>query len=477
MNIISERHTSVADQEWFAAVSGDFNPMHMDALAARRTLAGFPVVHGIHTLLWALDSTFRYLPQVRNLAAMRVTFEKMVYVGDRVRAVLMQHDEKRLRLEVVVGEITVMAIDLQMGKTETDDAEVFDGPMHQPPAPAELTFDQMTTSHGWVPLPGRRAEIGEMFPAVTALLGIARVAGLAASSFLVGMVCPGLHSIYRGLNLAIAASEADVWRGLHFRVKYKDPDYRLLRLSVSGAGWVGTIDTNARPRPTAQADMTIIGRKVRPDEFAGGCALVIGGSRGLGELVTKLLGAGGAQVICTYAVGQNDAQRVQAEIAEYGGRCNIMRYDVRARAETQLAALALAPTHLYYMATPPIFRRALGAFSPERLQEFLAFYVTGFSDLCSALRPRSGLDLAIFYPSSSAVADRPANMTEYTMAKVAGEILCADMLRFGKWRRLLVRRLPRLATDQTATLFDDDLSDDPLEILLPLVRELQTHRG
>jgi hypothetical protein len=129
------------------------------------------------------------------------------------------------------------------------------------------------------------------------------------------------------------------------------------------------------------------------------------------------------------------------------------------------------------MATPPIFRRALGAFSPERLQEFLAFYVTGFSDLCSALRPRSGLDLAIFYPSSSAVADRPANMTEYTMAKVAGEILCADMLRFGKWRRLLVRRLPRLATDQTATLFDDDLSDDPLEILLPLVRELQTHRG
>ena len=53
---VAKRVVSQELQERFAALSGDRNPMHMDAVAARRTQAGLPVVHGIHTLLWALDS-------------------------------------------------------------------------------------------------------------------------------------------------------------------------------------------------------------------------------------------------------------------------------------------------------------------------------------------------------------------------------------------------------------------------------------
>ncbi len=43
------------DQIAFAELSGDYNPLHMDAVASRRMLFGSQVVHGIHTLLWALD--------------------------------------------------------------------------------------------------------------------------------------------------------------------------------------------------------------------------------------------------------------------------------------------------------------------------------------------------------------------------------------------------------------------------------------
>jgi acyl dehydratase len=56
--MIGAREFTYHDQEWFAAVSGDRNPMHVDAVEARRTIAHFPVVHGIHTLLWALDTLF-----------------------------------------------------------------------------------------------------------------------------------------------------------------------------------------------------------------------------------------------------------------------------------------------------------------------------------------------------------------------------------------------------------------------------------
>jgi NAD(P)-dependent dehydrogenase (short-subunit alcohol dehydrogenase family) len=40
-----------------------------------------------------------------------------------------------------------------------------------------------------------------------------------------------------------------------------------------------------------------------PDEFAGATALIIGGSRGLGELTAKLLAKGGARILITYATG------------------------------------------------------------------------------------------------------------------------------------------------------------------------------
>ncbi|MEI7712393.1 MAG: DUF1800 family protein [Rhodospirillales bacterium] len=130
------------------------------------------------------------------------------------------------------------------------------------------------------------------------------------------------------------------------------------------------------------------------------------------------------------------------------------------------------PDQLYYMATPKIFRRQEAVFSAANFQEFLTFYVTGFADLCNELRARSSSEMSVFYPSSVSIDDRPANMTEYTMAKAAGEVLCADMTSFGRWQRLLVRRLPRLPTDQTATLFDAD-DADPVETMLPIVREMR----
>jgi len=104
INVIAERDFVIADQEHFAAISGDRNPMHMDALAAWRTMAEFPVVHGIHTLLWSLDSLFRYLPHPGSVASIKVSFQKMIYVGDHVQAVLVQRNEQKLRVEVVVEE-------------------------------------------------------------------------------------------------------------------------------------------------------------------------------------------------------------------------------------------------------------------------------------------------------------------------------------------------------------------------------------
>jgi hypothetical protein len=64
-------------------------------------------------------------------------------------------------------------------------------------------------------------------------------------------------------------------------------------------------------------------------------------------------------------------------------------------------------------------------------------------------------------------------MTEYAMAKAAGEILCADINKSLAPTHVTVKRLPRLPTDQTAT-FTAIEAADPVETMIPVIREVQS---
>jgi acyl dehydratase/NAD(P)-dependent dehydrogenase (short-subunit alcohol dehydrogenase family) len=465
---IASKVFSPDDQEAFARLSGDYNPMHMDPLAARRTQAGVPVVHGIHLLAWFLDAAAG-LAGRDFVGTLKVRFEKFVAVGEPVRAVVTQLDAAALRGEVCVGSLAMVRIALQFTPPAAAPPPQNFPPL-EVPAPLDLALEDMAGRTGTLAPAVAPAVLQAAFPAAARALGPTRLSALMGLTYLVGMVCPGLHSIFGGLALtACDTTEGDAH--LAFEVRVTDPRFRMVKMNVWGGGWTGTVDSFVRHKPVAQASVAALRGVVRPDEFAGRRALIVGGSRGLGELTAKLIAAGGGQVRVTYASGKADADRVAGDIAEAGGRCEVLRYDVSAAAAAQLTALETAPTSLYYMATPAIFRRKSGLFDRARFDEFMTFYVTAFWELCAALRDREP-GLAVFYPSSVAVESRPADMTEYAMAKAAGEVLCADAARFLAPMRVVMSRLPRLPTDQTATLLEVDTAD-PLETMLPLIRAVE----
>ena len=68
-------------QQVFAHLSGDFNPMHVDAVAARRLISGRPVVHGIHLVLWGLDTWLSQCELPVTLLSLHAVFSKPVDVG------------------------------------------------------------------------------------------------------------------------------------------------------------------------------------------------------------------------------------------------------------------------------------------------------------------------------------------------------------------------------------------------------------
>ena len=467
------RTVDAALQERFAAFSGDRNPMHMDAIAARRTQAGQPVVHGVHTLLWALEELAHAGQFAGSIARVKAKFLKWIYLGDvAILHLLHSEPDEPLRLEVAVQGLIVLTVEVLFGARQPQTQSSW---MPSPEAPRmtalDLTLIDLPNSSGeaYVAPP---AHATELFPHFTTLLSAVTVAEIAACSYIIGMEAPGLHSMFSKLDLVLLDPTASAPRAaLHYAVTYVDERFRKLRIAMEGHAVQGVLEAFVRVPPVRQASMELIAKYVQRKEFSGMHALVIGGSRGLGELTAKLIAAGGGTVTLTYALGRTEAEAVVDEIRAGGGQAALIAYDARQPPADQLRALQSAPTHLFYFATGTIFRPRLGVLSAPMLAEFLQFYVQGFYDLCLALTA-SGRQLSAFYPSTVFLDERPAGMAEYAMAKAAGEQLCADMNLYLPNVRILVHRLPKLPTDQTAGVLPER-ETDALEALLPVLRTMQ----
>jgi len=473
----AQRTFDLNDQRLFARVTGDCNPIHVDEVAARRTMAGAPVVHGIHTLLWLLDSIGSQAPDLENIATLRVHFGKMLYLGELAQTTLVKRDSRQLRAKVSVGAADIMQLIIGTGAVQSRPARIDEGvavaEVLNPVVPAEIALEEMKLQRGRLAFATDVNEIARLFPNAARLIGPRRVAALGCSTRLVGMVVPGLHSIFGGLEVSFV--EDDPARNeIEYEVSAVEEVLKFVRTAISGGGLLGHVEAFNRPTPTPQPRIERIKPMLAQKEFEGSVVLIVGGSRGLGELVAKIIAAGGGKVILTYVTGKSDAERVAQEIAGEGGECEILSYDVSGDPDGQLWSLSTAPSHIYYFATPSIFRRRSAAYSPGLFGQFNAYYVTGFYNLVEfALRTWRSIDkISVFYPSSSALDERPENMTEYAMSKAAGEILCADLDRHIRNLRVVTTRLPRILTDQTASISEVE-SADALDTMLPLVREFQ----
>lgn len=474
MKLLAQRKFSYADQKRFASASGDHNPMHVDALQARRTQAGALVVHGIHLLLWALDSLAAAQPNLPPLRSFRARFNKFVFLDEHADVILIKQGPSGAQLNISVDNAPRSKVTIDFG-ISVQDCSGWPGASLEPipflPAPMNVDFEQISDRTGRLSFVMTPEDAAAMFPSATKWLGVRRIAALAASTYLVGMVYPGLYSIYTELSIEVCA-ESGTQEFLAFRVTEADPRFRTVEQDIAGGGLTGTVKSIARTAPVQQATMDSLTGAVGSADFAGSVALIVGGSRGLGELAAKLIATGGGRVLVTWQTGRDDAERVAQEIRSAGRACEALAYDARKPAAEQLALLTDAPTHAYYFATPSIFRFQSEVFSSERLKEFMDIYVDGFWQLSQALRIRQPR-LSIFYPSSVAVTERPRGMTEYAMAKAAGEVLCADMNVSLAPMRVIVRRLPRLPTDQTASITAVEAAS-PLETLLPIIRDVQS---
>jgi NAD(P)-dependent dehydrogenase (short-subunit alcohol dehydrogenase family) len=464
----ASRIFTLNDQTAFARLSSDWNPVHLDRAFARRTQVGAPVVHGIHNLAWAANAVLHSYPlKVSNI---RARFLQPLYLDELAAVRIRNRTDKRIEFEIVAANTVVALVRLssEPGKLPADSAQMISSAATSPSQPADLPFEQLIDQAGTVAVSD--ADVRPWFPALTNAIGLPAVKALLATSQIVGMACPGLHSLFAGLDLS-REPDAEQQSVLVYAVRKADQRFRSLQIDVLGSGITGRLNAFARLPPPSQPAMIEIAPRITGRPFAGQKSLIIGGSRGLGEVTAKIIAAGGGYPVITYRDSKHEAERISTDILGAGGQCEILPYDALLPAAGQLQNLGVLDC-CYYFATPKIFQRKSGLYEPEKLRTFLSVYADAFYDLCTALTPGGSGKTAMFYPSTVAIDEGASTTAEYAMAKAAGEVLAKYANEFMSNVHVISCRLPRILTDQTVTVGVAS-ADNVLDVMLPIVYEVQ----
>jgi NAD(P)-dependent dehydrogenase (short-subunit alcohol dehydrogenase family) len=469
MNKTNLRKFTLQDQQDFATLSGDFNPVHVDPLLARRTLFGKAVVHGVNLLMWGIES-FLVAEKSKSIRInnIRADFWKSIGLDDDVECTWERTPTGKIVLQISSDGVLHAKCSLTITSCDSKySSDNQDNLLFKFQNCIELKPSEISGRKGNLRLILDNKLLQNLFPKITTCIPMWQTAAILGTTRLIGMECPGLHSLFSRLKLTFGTESVS---DCQWHVESFDEATKMATLVMtSGNSISGELIAFHRGSPIKQISFIDAQKRVSPTEFSKERVLVIGGSRGLGEVTAKLFAAGGADVMLTYAHGKDDAEKIVHEISEQGGNARSIQFDVTSSEPTALKIIEKPPTILCYFATPFIFSATQNKFSEQLFNQFCKFYVSGFYDIAQYL-----IDCGttkFFYPSSTAINELPSNMGEYASAKIAGELLCQWIEK--SYPNITVRffRFPRMETDQTQTLTSIE-NASPVKICLEQIRQL-----
>lgn len=442
---------SYKDQHEFAKFSGDYNPLHLDRVASRRFMHGQIVVHGIHLLFWSLDALFETFTEKASIIELDVKFISPVYLEHEIKVEIIPEQDSCYKVNLIDDYKILVKIFIKLGPIQKADPLAI-----QDNLPAKLTPELMEDKDfignvvGQTPLILSRVYLKNYFPYLHKSSVISELSIILATTRLVGMKCPGENSIYSGLSLTTSETY-NYGNELMYELNHFDERFGLIDLNINASNIQGRIKAFLRPKPQKQPTFKEIKEKYGSNNLEGRHALIIGGSRGIGEITAKYFAANGAKVSITYNSGIKDADRIAQEINDKSP-CFASCYQFNISDPKNISKLfenSQMPDILFYFATPRIGKSEKKQFNPHKFHLFNSFYIDGFINVFEQLNQHIKY---IFYPSTIFIDTKPNGMWEYISSKMAGELICNYIEKEYQEVSIFKPRIPKVVTDQTIGL-------------------------
>lgn len=459
--LISKRSFSLEDQRNFADFSGDFNPIHLSEKYARKTPPGKPIVHGINAFLWALDvyceSKKKFYEKVN------IKFLQPIHLNEEVFCYFYPNEKK---IEVSNNNIIFLTATFDGAKYAYKRIDY-----NKTPEKIEVNeydindIDAMLHSNELFDFPytAKSGLIRPLYPKLHENIAQSIVCEIGCLSSIVGMQLPGLHSIF--VSLKIDLSNLDQRAINAVEIVKADKRFSIVDIKANSTNITSIIRAIVRPKPNKVISSNELKELLKLEKNFNKKILVIGGSRGLGNIVVKILSLLGCSVTFTYSKGKEEALNLKEELLKSGKNVEFIKFDIN---EPNMTELFLSnPDYIFYFPTPKIFVKRSKTFEEPLYKNFYFYYVDFFTKIFNKSGEHSVN--GIFYPSSVAIEENSNDMPEYVKAKTEGEALCDRLNRKNKVN-ILVKRLPRTLTDQTSTNLDIK-SETPFDVMMPIIKE------
>ena len=454
---IGSKIFTLNDQYQFARFSGDSNPIHIDPILARRTMAGECIVHGVNGLMCAIN----YLAKHNRISINHfdVKFSKTIPLGIQVNFFW---DSGKNKLTIVYEDAVYTSILVTLGSI-LKDSDISNIKTAEPlVSPRNKNLEECSEIIREELIYRGNIEVGKiLFPYLFERYGDIFAIELALTSEIVGMQIPGLNSLF----LSMKGKFSEVNSNSFYELVSCNSKFGVMKLIVQGRRLIAQIEAFYRPSLINLPSIERIAKSIKCSEFKNVNALIIGGSRGLGEITAKIITSGGGKVTISYNLGEEDARNLQQELLNFGGSCDIIQLKIEDKFYLPEAKF----NQIYYFPTPKVKTEDpnIPNLKLENLYQY--FYVDAFRNLLNQVLKRNMLT-SIFYPSSTFLDNPPKNFSKYVDAKLKGEQVCREFQET-KFMQIICPRLPRMATDQTLGLLTESFKDS-VNVMYPLIQTM-----
>lgn len=455
------------DIDNFSEVSGDWNPIHTSPSVARRLIAGDVVLHGIFVLLHSLNDFCH--KNYTTFSLIKCRFLKPIFLNTEVQTNIVSISEYEAKIIVSCNAVDCISIVLKFGGTKN--LKVGRPGRYPKSNPKYQSFNYFKNCFGSEDVRVNLNYIKQNFPKLADNIGVIPVQSLMLCSKIVGMDCPGHNSLFSGLDIGLDPETSS--RKLIWTVQRHTLPIAPIKMSILGGGLCGHVESFYRPTEVEQDSFKNIRKKVDTNIFKSQKALVIGASRGLGELTAKIIAAGGGDVIGTFYNGYDDSEKIRKEVKKNNKKFDMVSFNVTQTNNEYINDFfknIFVPTHIYYFASPRIKSNKSEIIDDDLLNIYRQFFVKSFSSIVEVLHELFKEKITVFYPSTVFIDEDVADFKEYVIAKLEGEGLYSDQ-NYKNNITILYKRLPRLKTDQTAGILSKNM-DDNFEIMYKAIKEL-----
>ena len=442
---ISYTSFSTSDLKWFSKKSGDYNPIHINKEEARRLVSGEIIVPGMFLLLRALNFASEFTKN--KISSIIVSFHNAALVDTKLKIIFRK---KNLNGLLNINSINENIASIKV--TYTD--EVFKNSIHKRNSPViklkKNSFEELEGKFG-SSIVYLSKDLKREFRKLVNSKQLNVISSLMTFSRIVGMEVPGLNSLFVGLNVKFSDNFK---KKIYWKVVRHTNIRSLIILNVLGNGVEGQLKTIYRNTPILQPDIESIYKIHRSSELINKTALIIGGSRGLGEYSAKIIASKGAHVLITYYNGKKDANNIKNEIIKKGLKCDIYEMNVLKpdKILNKLKRKGFLITDLYYFASPKIKSSRKSNLNMLLFNQYNLVYVEAFEELIKKMYKLNFKSFRVFYPSTIYIDENPLIFKEYIKAKIKAERKMKSIKTEYRINDIFIPRLPKLFTDQNPYL-------------------------